>query len=161
MNDPELSLLQFANDQTRFKLEDLAARLCTQPWLIKRILHTLGAADTDSIGARDIHTLTRVLTSSFDARLLLFFNIIDIDHDRLVSKEELMLFFSDYLDGITFFQTSDVEEEVRRKTILTILLAKFNLHQVSQIDFDQFHELVLNDKLLIEALSRFTVHPSW
>jgi Ca2+-binding EF-hand superfamily protein len=161
MDDPELSSFHLVNNETKFELEGLAARLHSQPWLIKRILRTLGAADTDSVGARDIHILTRVLTGSFDARLLLFFNVIDIDYDKTVSTEELMLFFSKYLDGLASFQTSEVEGEVRRKTILTSLLDKFQLHQDSQIDFDQFHELVLKDQLLIEALSRFTVHPSW
>jgi hypothetical protein len=161
MDDPELSSFRFVNNERKFELKDLAARLRTQPWLIKRILRTLVATDMDLVGARDIHLLTRVLTGSFDARLLLFFNVIDIDHDRKVSKEELMLFFSKYLDGLTSFQTSGVEEEVQRKTILASLLTKFQLHQDSQIDFNQFHEIVLNDKLLIEALSRFTVHPSW
>jgi len=161
MDDPELSSFRFVNNERKFELEDLAARLRTQPWLIKRILRTLGATDMDLVGPRDIHLLTRVLTGSFDARLLLFFNVIDIDHDGKVSKEEFMLFFSKYLDGLTSFQTSEVEEEVQRKTILASLLTKFQLHQDSQIDFNQFHEIVLNDKLLIEALSRFTVHPSW
>ena len=149
------------NDETKFELGDLAVRLCTQPWLIKRILHALSAANTDSVGTRDIHIMTRVLSGSFDTRLLLFFNVIDIDCDQQVSKDELMLFFSNYLDGLNFFQTSDEKEEVRRKSILTTLLAKFQLHENSQINFDKFHELVLDDELLIETFSRFTVHLSW
>jgi Ca2+-binding EF-hand superfamily protein len=162
IKDPELSLAHLVNDKTKFELDDLATRLCTQTWLVKRLLHTLDVEDTDSLSVRDVHTLTRVLTGSFDARLLLLFNVIDVDRDQRVTGEELIQFFSQYLDGVTSFKTINIEEgKDRRETILTILLTKFHLHQLSHIDFDQFYELVLNDATLIEALSKFTVHPSW
>jgi hypothetical protein len=162
VNDPELFLPHLANDKTIFKVEEVATRLRTQPWLIKRVLHALGILKMDLLSTRDVHILTRVLTGSFDARSLLFFNIIDIDGDQRVTGEELMKFFADYLDQIDSLKIfKETEDGGRRQTILKIILDKFHLNQTTNIDFDQFYELVINDEILIETLSRFTVHPTW
>ena len=162
MNDPELALSHLANDETKFELDELATRLRTQPWILKRVLGTLDISNMDVLNKRDVHILTRVLTGSFDARALLFFDMIDIDDDRHITREELMQFFTDYLDGIASLKIiNQAEDGERRQKILTIILEKFNLNQMSHMDFDQFYELVVNDQLLIETLSRFSVHPSW
>ena len=162
INDPELVLPQLTNDKTTFAMDEIASRLNTQPWLIKRILYTLGIVKMDFLGVRDVQVLTRVLTGSFDARALLFFDMIDIDGDRRVTREELLKFFIDYLDGFVSLRIlNEGEDGERRQTILRILLEKFHLQQATSIDFEQFYELVVNDQLLIETLSQFTVHPHW
>ena len=88
--------------------------------------------------------------------------MIDIDSDHQVTREELTQFFIDYLDGIISLKIlNEGGDGERRQTILKIILDKFHLNQVSHIDFDQFHELVVSDKIMIDVLSRFTVHPTW
>lgn len=88
--------------------------------------------------------------------------MIDTDGDHQVTREELTQFFVDYLDGINSLKMlSGGEDGERRQTILKIILDKFHLNQLSHIDFDQFYELIVSDKLMIDILSRFTVHPTW
>ena len=162
IDDPELALPHWMADKTAFSMDEIASRLRTQPWLIKRILCALGIARVDFLSARDVQILTRVLTGSFDARALLFFDMIDIDGDRRVTREELIQFFTDYLEGFSSLKImNESEDGERRQTILRILLEKFHLNQATFIDFDQFYQLVVNDLLLMETLSRFTVHPNW
>jgi hypothetical protein len=162
MNDPELALPHFANDKTIFDLDEVATRLQTQPWLIKRVLHAFGIFNMDFLSTRDVHILTRVLIGSSDVRILLFFNMIDMDGNRQVTKEKLTQFFTDYLDGIDSLKIfNDAEDGNHRQTIIKIILDKFHLNEASYIDFDQFHELVVSDQLLIEIFSKFTVHPTW
>jgi Ca2+-binding EF-hand superfamily protein len=162
INDPELVLPHLMNDKTALSLDEVASRLHTQPWLINKILCVLGITRTDFLRAPDVQILTRVLMGSFDARALLFFDMIDIDGDRQVTREELIQFFTHYLEGFSSLKIlNEAEDGERRQTILRILLEKFHLQQATFINFDQFYELVVNDPLLIETLSRFTVHPNW
>lgn len=162
IGDPELALPHLLADKTAFSMDEIASRLRTQPWLLRRILCALGIARVEFLSARDVQILTRVLTGSFDARALLFFDMIDIDGDRRVTREELIQFFTDYLEGFSSLKIlNESEDGERRQTILQILLQKFHLNQATFIDFDQFYELVVNDPLLMDTLSRFTVHPNW
>lgn len=128
-----------------------------------RLICALGLNNMNLLIMRDVHTITRVLTGSFAARVLLFFNMIDTDGDRYVTGSELLQFFKDYTDSIMCCSTLDEEEqnEEDRKMILTLILEKFHLDEAPNIDFDDFYELIVNDKLLIETISRFTAHSNW
>jgi hypothetical protein len=157
-----LSLPIFNDDTMVFKIGDLAARLQAQPWFVTRLVTTLGVDNTDLLTMRDVNTITRVLTGSFDARLLLFFKMIDSDDDRSVTRPELFQFFKDYTDGIFSLTKFDGEDsENHQQIFLNSILERFHLNKALSIDFDYFYELVANDKLLIEVFSRFVVHPNW
>jgi hypothetical protein len=162
VNDPELNLPHLMNDKTIFQVDEIASRLHTQLWFIRRVLCCLGIGNMYFLNQREIHLLTRALTGSFAVRTLLFFDVIDVDGDHRVSREEFIQFFIDYLDGIPSLKIfNEAEDGERRRTVLRIILTKFHLNEASYIDFDQFYELVINDQLLKEILSKFTVPPTW
>jgi Ca2+-binding EF-hand superfamily protein len=163
LNSPELSLPIFNDDTAVFKLDDVAFRQQSKPWFVMRLICALGLSNIDFLNMRDVHTITRVLTGSFDARVLLFFNMIDTDGDLYVTRSELLQFFKDYTDSIDTCNTVNEAEqnETGRAVILSVILKKFRLDEASNIDFNAFYKLIIYDKLLIDTISRFTVHQNW
>jgi hypothetical protein len=139
LNSPELSLPIFNDDTAVFKLDDVAFRQQSKPWFVMRLICALGLSNID------------------------FFNMIDTDGDLYVTRSELLQFFKDYTDSIDTCNTVNEAEqnETGRAVIISVILKKFRLDEASNIDFDAFYKLIIYDKLLIDTISRFTVHQNW
>jgi hypothetical protein len=61
-----------------------------------------------------------------DVRALLFFMMLDEDHDQYVTNTELSEFYEEYFKGIKTFDSNRVTE------VIQVLLQKFHLDQVSR-----------------------------
>ena len=138
LNDPQVSLpasMRHALDHPSndpVSIEQAAKRLNAQPFLIERLANALFSTIADekrtSLSALEVQKLTRVLNGTMDVRSLLFFMMLDENHDRYVTQQELSQFYEQYLKGLKTFDGH------RQQEFTDVLSEKFQLSQPVSIE---------------------------
>lgn len=110
-------------------IEEISKTLGTQPFIIERIINVLILSSNDesasTLNRNIIQKLTRVFTSTLDVRCLVFFKILDENHDQYVEKEEIAAFYTTYLNTIQSFNKTLIPQFIR------IILKRYHLDTVS------------------------------
>ncbi len=128
LNDPEHSLPIFARGTGTMSLEDVSKQLNAPRFIIERLLNVLGSLpsnnETSSISQSNVIKLTRVLNSTMDVRILVFFMILDEDGNNHVTRDEMSNFLEMYFKNISFHAN-------RLQDAVQTLLQRFHLDTVS------------------------------
>ena len=113
LNDPHISLpacmrhVRVHHSDHPVSVEQASKRLNAQPFIVERLANALFPTSTEekktSLSALEVQKLTRVLNSTMDVRSLLFFMMLDENHDRYVTRQELSRFYEQYLSDLKTF----------------------------------------------------------
>jgi hypothetical protein len=105
LNDHEEALPMFSRTCTVMSVKDVAKQLNTPPFIIERLLSvidSLSGGDCSSLTSqKNVINLTRVLNSTLDVRILLFFMMLDENGDNRMTKKEMEDYLQLYLKSIS------------------------------------------------------------
>jgi hypothetical protein len=134
LNDPDGSLPASTRrvsdhlSDDNISIEEVSKLLNTQPFIIERLVNALYSSSKDEdikvLNKFQVHKLTRVLNSTMDVRALLFFMVLDKNHDYFITNTGLSQFYEQYLKDLKTF------DKDRSQEVIQVLLQKFHLDQV-------------------------------
>jgi hypothetical protein len=135
LNDPQGSLPMYSRSANVMSVNEIAKQLNTPPFIIERLLKVINSLsnrnNSSLMSERNVINLTRVLNSTLDVRILLFFMMLDENSDNLLIKNEMTQWFQLYLKSIRI--DSDILQEAVRT-----LVERFFSGEVS-FEFVYFH----------------------
>lgn len=135
LNDPEESLPIYSRSTNVLSVNEIAKQLNTPPFIIERLLNVINSLSNRSnsslMSERNVINLTRVLNSTLDVRILLFFMMLDENSDNILMKNEMTQWFQLYLKSIK------VDSDILQEAVQT-LVKKFFSDEVS-FEFVCFH----------------------
>jgi hypothetical protein len=136
LNDPEDALPIFSRTSTVMSVKDVAKQLNTPPFIIERLLNvidSLSSGDGSSLTSqKNVINLTRVLNSTLDVRILLFFMMLDENGDNRMTKNEMGDYLQLYLKSISI-DPDELQEAVQT------LVQRFYSDEVTFEVFIYFH----------------------
>jgi len=135
LNDPEKSLPIYSRSANVMSVNEIAKQLNTPPFIIERLLNVINSLSNGNnsslMSERNVINLTRVLNSTLEVRILLFFMMLDENSDNLLIKNEMSQWFQLYLQSIK------VDSDILQEAVQT-LVKKFFSDEVS-FEFVYFH----------------------
>ncbi|CAF1361000.1 unnamed protein product [Rotaria magnacalcarata] len=166
LNEPSMAVpLYFRSSRSIHRdakiltIEEISKQVNAQSYMIEKLLHTLKISpqggNAPALTNNDVQKLNRVLNSTIDVRVLLFFKMICGNDNDDVNAEQLTQFFEEYFNRTSIFNQDKLQE------VLRIVRQQFHLVEKSHIDFDEFYQIVSQDPKLLESLSRMNIDPNW
>jgi len=135
LNDPEESLPIYSRSANVMSVNEIAKQLNTPPFIIERLLNVINSLSNGNnsslMSERNVINLTRVLNSTLEVRILLFFMMLDENSDNRLIKNEMSQWFQLYLKSIK------VDSDILQEAVQT-LVEKFFSDEVS-FTFVYFH----------------------
>jgi hypothetical protein len=127
LNDPVESMPRYARGASAMSLEEASKQLNIPPFMIERLLKIIDSlfsySNVPPMSQNNMMLLTRILNSTLDVRVLIFFMMLDEDDDNYVTRDELSQFFKLY------FKTGSLSTN-RVQEAVPMVLQRFHLETV-------------------------------
>lgn len=133
----------------KLSIDQVSKLLNTQPFIIERLINAIYTSTDDDIkilSKLEVQKLTRILNSTIDVRILIFFMMLDENNDHYITNNELTCFYEKYLKDLKTFDNNRLQE------VIQVLLQKFHLDQVKEnfLIFDVFIFVNRNLELILK-----------